>query len=152
MVYRPTVRYADIFKDYVDDIFHATTLDRNQIIRAALFTSICSKEFQSLIKQYKKKDVPLPSQYWSIEQHELWMEQNPVITKGGKDANVTNNIGEEKGVRCQKQKTRGKTEIQKNREGIQSETKEKASHSRTPERPIRKVHPNDQGGIVIRIG
>ena len=44
MVYRPTVRYADVFRDYIDSIFQATTLGRNQIIRGALFAAAQSKE------------------------------------------------------------------------------------------------------------
>ena len=35
-MYRPTMMYDDTFKKYVDGLFHSTTLDRNQIIRAAL--------------------------------------------------------------------------------------------------------------------
>ncbi len=54
-VYRPTVRYAPVFRNYVDAVFHATTLDRNQIIRAALFTAAHTKEFQMLLRQYQKK-------------------------------------------------------------------------------------------------
>lgn len=35
-MYRPTVRYAECYQQYVDKMFLSTTLDRNQIIRAAL--------------------------------------------------------------------------------------------------------------------
>lgn len=75
--YRPTVRYAPVFRDYVDSVFRATTLDRNQIIRAALFAAAYSERFYSILKQYQKKDVPLPSPPWQLEQKELWMEQTP---------------------------------------------------------------------------
>jgi hypothetical protein len=34
--YRPTVRYDSRFKDYVEELFHCTDLDRNQLLRAAL--------------------------------------------------------------------------------------------------------------------
>ncbi|MCX8045751.1 MAG: hypothetical protein N3A70_02575 [Anoxybacillus gonensis] len=87
-VYRPTVRYAPVFRDYVDAVFHATTLDRNQIIRAALFTAAHTKEFQMLLKQYQKKDVPLPCPSWTMADHELWLEQCPENRRGGEDVNA----------------------------------------------------------------
>ncbi|NGY76296.1 hypothetical protein F6Y02_07940 (plasmid) [Bacillus megaterium] len=34
--YRPTVRYHSIYRTYVDSLFQATELDRNQIMRCAL--------------------------------------------------------------------------------------------------------------------
>lgn len=80
-MYRPTVRYADVFKNYVESIYQTTSLDRNQIIRAALFTAAHTNEFQQLLSHYQRRDVPLPSPDWSLDQHPLWMEQNPVETK-----------------------------------------------------------------------
>ena len=161
MVYRPTVRYADVFKTYVDELFKATTLDRNQIIRAALFSSVFSREFQQIIKSYKKKDVPLPSPLWSLEHHELWLEQNPT-TKGGKDVNVI--VSQTEKDRSEKQTIRGKEEVSERGKTQQSEgekvwnqnerrrEKEKAFKPRTQQGPTRKIHSSDQGGIVIRIG
>ncbi|HWO77768.1 MAG TPA: hypothetical protein VNM69_18020 [Bacillus sp. (in: firmicutes)] len=90
MVYRPTVRYADEFKSYVDALFHATNLDRNQIIRAALFTAAFSTEFKSLMMKYRKGDVPLPYPVWSLEQHEYWMERTTSKQKEGKDVYAKN--------------------------------------------------------------
>jgi hypothetical protein len=87
-VYRPTVRYASIFRDYVNAVFHATTLDRNQIIRAALFTAAHTKEFHDMLKQYQKKDVPLPRPKWGLSDHQFWLEQSPEMVKGGEDVNV----------------------------------------------------------------
>ncbi len=46
-MYRPTVRYDDVFKEYIDSLFHATHLDRNQIIRAALFQLLIQKSSKS---------------------------------------------------------------------------------------------------------
>lgn len=80
-MYRPTVRYADVFKDYVNALFQATTLDRNQIIRAALFTAAHTKEFQLLLSNYKRKDITLPSPDWDLNEHSFWLEQNPVELK-----------------------------------------------------------------------
>jgi hypothetical protein len=87
-VYRPTVRYSPVFRDYVNAVFHATTLDRNQIIRAALFTAAHSMEFQELLKQYQKKDVPLPRPKWGLSDHQFWLEQSPEMAKGGEDVNA----------------------------------------------------------------
>jgi len=160
MVYRPTVRYADIFKTYVEELFKATTLDRNQIIRAALFSSAFSRVFQHLITKHKKKDVPLPSPLWSLEHHELWLEQNPT-TKGGKDVNVIvsqteKNWSEEQKVRSEKEISEGGKILQSEGEKVWNQNerrreKEKAFEPRTQQGPTRKVHKGT-GGIVIRIG
>ena len=87
MVYRPTIRYDEVFKSYVDALFQATHLDRNQIIRAALFTAVHSKEFHRLLKPYQKGDVPLPSPLWSLEQNSLWLHQSSKSKMDVKDVN-----------------------------------------------------------------
>jgi hypothetical protein len=87
MVYRPTIRYDEVFKTYVDALFHATHLDRNQIIRGALFTAVHSKEYHKILKPYQRGDVPLPSPLWSLEQNNLWLQQSPKIKTGGVDVN-----------------------------------------------------------------
>jgi hypothetical protein len=87
-MYRPTVRYDEAFRAYVDAQFHATHLDRNQILRAALFAAAYSKEFQALLKPYQKGDVPPPSPLWSLEQDGFWLEQCPKTKREGKDVNV----------------------------------------------------------------
>jgi hypothetical protein len=89
-MYRPTVRYHDIFRDYINSLFHATHLDRNQLIRGALFAAAQSKEFQALLKPYQKKDVPLPFSLWKAEQHRFWLEQSPGILGEGGDVNANN--------------------------------------------------------------
>lgn len=85
-MYRPTVRYDDVYKTYVDDLFHATHLDRNQIIRAALFAAAHSKEFLSIMQTNKKRDVPTPSPPWQLIHTSLWMEQNPRKEEGDVNA------------------------------------------------------------------
>ncbi|OCA87271.1 hypothetical protein [Pseudobacillus wudalianchiensis] len=90
MVYRPTVRYHSTFKKYVDELFQATHLDRNQIVRAALFAAAHSKEFQSILHSNKKKDVPLPRPNWSMNQAVLWREQNPDIKEKEGDVSAYN--------------------------------------------------------------
>ncbi|UTR07725.1 hypothetical protein MM326_06845 [Alkalihalobacillus sp. LMS6] len=86
--YRPTVRYAPIYKEYVNDLFHATTLDRSQIIRAALFTAAHSPEFLAQLKPHLKRDVPIPSPRWNRADTVLWREQSPQLESG--EGDVTN--------------------------------------------------------------
>lgn len=93
MVYRPTVRYHDVFRKYVDDVFKVTSLDRNQIIRAALFTAVFSPQFQQLLKPYfydqgEGLDVPLPQPKWSLREAKYWLEQNAEIYGQMKPADV----------------------------------------------------------------
>ncbi|MFS0907253.1 hypothetical protein AB3N02_30185 [Priestia aryabhattai] len=59
--YRPTVRYHSIYRTYVDSLFQATELDRNQIMRCALFTAAHNPIFLALMNQYKMNDVSPPS-------------------------------------------------------------------------------------------
>lgn len=136
MVYRPTVRYADVFRHYVDDLFHTTCLDRNQILRAALFVSAHSKEFNSLMEKYKKKDVPPSSPLWELDQHGIWMERDPKIREERKDVNAnirgTSEIKRTPGptegstkyqeqLRCESSITRREREISTKRIPLKSE-------------------------------
>ncbi|WP_394530959.1 hypothetical protein [Priestia aryabhattai] len=81
--YRPTVRYHSVYRTYVDSLFQATELDRNQIMRCALFTAAHNPVFLELMNQYKMSDVPLPSSPWQPSSHPLWMEQEPNIEEKG---------------------------------------------------------------------
>ncbi|MEH7466124.1 hypothetical protein V7195_06355, partial [Priestia megaterium] len=81
--YRPTVRYHSMYRTYVDSLFQATELDRNQIMRCALFTAAHNPVFLALMNQYKMSDVPLPSSPWHPSSHPLWMEQEPNIEEKG---------------------------------------------------------------------
>lgn len=74
-MYRPTVRYDNVYRTYVDGLFKATKLDRNQILRCALFSAAYNHHFLTLMNHYKKDDVPLPSPLWSQSLHQLWLEQ-----------------------------------------------------------------------------
>ena len=145
MVYRPTVRYADEFKEYVDDLFRATDLDRNQIIRAALFSAVSSPAFESIINQHKKKDVPLPSLPWSMDHHWLWLEQNPSKQRGGKDVNV-NIIGEGAIEGATKSVARS------SRQSISSDCCEQSIERREGKTPSERYVFRNQGGISIKIG
>ncbi len=86
-MYRPTVRYHDIYRRYVDSLFKATTLDRNQIFRLALFTAAHNPDFITLLKEYKRKDVPLPSPQWSHFMDGLWLETDVEIEEVGRRVN-----------------------------------------------------------------
>ncbi|MGX2958064.1 hypothetical protein JNUCC23_02075 [Peribacillus sp. JNUCC 23] len=76
MVYRPTVRYTDVYKDYVEEVFKATDLDRNQIFRLALFTAVHSKEYKTILKKHLAADVPLPHPHWGLDEEDYWKDQN----------------------------------------------------------------------------
>ena len=75
-MYRPTVRYGDIFRDYVDSLFKSTHLDRSQLLRAALFAAAHSREFRSILEKYKLSDVPLPCPEWSLTEEDCWKNQS----------------------------------------------------------------------------
>ncbi|WP_041580219.1 hypothetical protein [Bacillus sp. 1NLA3E] len=140
-MYRPTVRYDDAFRTYVDDIFRATHLDRYQIIRAALFSAAHSKEFHELLKPYRKGDVPTPSPLWALNQVSYWMEQCPKVKVGGKEvyANTT-------------ESTEGKTDngVVESGRGSEEQSNRRLEPITRQEGaiPIR----TEGGGIKIRIG
>lgn len=82
-MYRPTIRCSDVYRTYFDELFHATTLDRNQIMRCAMFSAAYNPLFLELMNHYKRSDVPLPSPLWKDSHHELWMEQDIVLKEEG---------------------------------------------------------------------
>ena len=53
MTYRPSVRYSEAYEKYVKAVDESTHLDRNQIIRLALFIAGHSSEYQSILEKYK---------------------------------------------------------------------------------------------------
>jgi predicted NAD/FAD-dependent oxidoreductase len=146
MVYRPTVRYADEFKKYVDDLFHATNLDRNQIIRAALFYAAFSSSFQSIMNQYKKNDKPLPSAQWLEDHHWLWMEVNPSKQEKGKDVNV-NRRGEGEHTKDSQSAVKESTQDQ-----VNTKRDEQSLERREGKFPTERIVFRNQGGISIKIG
>lgn len=76
MTYRPTVRYPDLYKDYIEGVYKVTSLDRNQIIRLALFTAAHSPEFNAILQKYKLENVPLPYPNWEMDEEGAWKEQS----------------------------------------------------------------------------
>src|SRR5690606_36358118 len=93
-MYRPTIRCSDVYKNYLDSLTDVTGLDRNQLIRLALFSAPFSKLFIAQLEQ-KANDVTLPHPTWEVFHHELWMEQDPKIKKRGDDVNVKSTGTEE---------------------------------------------------------
>lgn len=79
-MYRPTVRYDDLYREYVTNIFHSTHLDRNQIIRAALFIAGHTEQFSKIMEPYVKRGVSLPTPLWNEEDHELWLNTTTPCT------------------------------------------------------------------------
>lgn len=141
-MYRPTVRYADVYKDYVDDLFQATHLDRNQIIRAALFTAAYSSEFLKLMNENKRPDVLLPSPLWRADDTGLWMESNPKIDGEWRDVSFVDNAG--------KRKIGGFNDVDRGSAGREEKQKEPDRRQREESRRIREVR--EGGGIRIRLG
>lgn len=144
MVYRPTVRYSDEFKDYVNSLFHATNLDRNQIIRAALFAAAFSPNFKALLEPYKKSDVPFPSPKWEWSEHGYWLERTPIEQKGGKDVND-----------ILSRRIEAKRDIKQARRTGEQEEQNKCEQSikrREREISIQPIKVRNQGGITIKIG
>lgn len=76
MVYRPTVRYPDVYEKYIKQLDEATHLDRNQLIRLALFISAHSNEYRAILESYKKADSLLPQADWRKDEDECWKNQN----------------------------------------------------------------------------
>jgi hypothetical protein len=108
LTYRPTVRYDDIFKDYVDDLFNATNLDRNQIIRLGLFLLGHTKEGRDVLNYFSSS--PLPEPKWNKNNTVLWYgkehnymfpEREDVTAEGG-----TSNDNKESVSRSERETTR----------------------------------------------
>jgi hypothetical protein len=89
-VYRPTVRYDDVFREYVDDVFKSTTLDRNQIIRLALFAAPFNNLFVSQLEKHLKiNQSSLPSTPWEVWDHGYWRDQNFIPQGEREDVNIS---------------------------------------------------------------
>jgi hypothetical protein len=100
MVYRPSVRYAEAYEKYVKELDESTHLDRNQIIRLALFMAAHSQEYQSILEKYKKPGVSLPQPCWEQDDDRLWKNQNYIpkqkkqeMPKRGKTIKIINKGG-----------------------------------------------------------
>ena len=148
-MYRPTVRYDDVFKQYVDDLFRATDLDRNQIIRGALFAAAHSKEFHRLLEEHKRKDVPLPHPSWQLSDNHYWKEQRPKIKEGGRDVSHDKSRRESEGL-----KTTGgiigdggRKESEPNKQHRRLESVKGRSRAL----PSERIRIRKEGGITIKV-
>lgn len=75
-LYRPTVRYDEVFRDYVEQVNKTTILDCNQIFRLALFIAAHSDDFKQIIAEYKKEDVTgLPVPGWEVWEDGYWLNR-----------------------------------------------------------------------------
>lgn len=63
-MYRPTVRMDNCYKEWIEEVVKETGLDRNQVIRLALFSAPFSNTFKEQINSRKDFDVNLPSPTW----------------------------------------------------------------------------------------
>jgi hypothetical protein len=86
--YRPTVRYDKVFQEYVDSLYQTTNLDRNQILRLALFVLGHTSEGLTILEEFQKeKDVPTPLPSWELfDDWELWLGR--VVNGGAGGENV----------------------------------------------------------------
>lgn len=156
-MYRPTVRYSDVYRTYVDDLFKATNLDRNKIIRCALFTAARNPDFLKIMNHYQKKDVPLPSPLWRCHDDYLWMEQDVEYPRG-----AYSDIDERERTNASSVKILGTSEysrtlpkpiVKPKKESVaRNETSERSRRLRPAERRTRTlptVQFSNTGGIKI---
>lgn len=142
-MYRPTIRCADIYKDYLDSLADVTGLDRNQLIRLALFSAPFSNLFIAQVEQ-KAVDVPIPSPIWKVYDHDLWLEQDPKQEKGGMDVNAKCRRTEAASVTPRNDVGR------RNSEGCEQPERQQSEARQSRQVPSQRVI-RDQGGVTIKI-
>jgi hypothetical protein len=134
-MYRPTVRYADCFRDYVDEVVKATGLDRNQIFRLAMYLLPYTKEGRDVLNFFSSS--PLPSPKWNLNSMVEWYgEPLDFALEGGTSAGEitsleggTSDVKEESLCRSEPKVTRFEGQIHQ-------ETKD----------------TNNEGQIIFRLG
>ncbi|ARK32106.1 hypothetical protein [Halalkalibacter krulwichiae] len=80
-MYRPTVRYDDLYKDYVTNLETATHLNRTQVIRAALFIAGHTQEFKNLMDPYLKRGHSFPDPLWEADENGLWYHDKAEVVQ-----------------------------------------------------------------------
>jgi len=103
--YRPTVRYDEKFRNYVNALHEATTLDRNQIMRLALYVLSFTVEGITILEAFAKPefkaadevDVMIPLPEWDLfEDWSLWFgNENFQVEKEDVMMKMKKRIGEE---------------------------------------------------------
>lgn len=94
-MYRPTVRMDDCFRNWIEGVAKASGLDRNQVIRLALFSAPFSAVFVAQINSRKKTDVNLPPPPWQRETDGgPWRESS--WNRKGREGDVNENINQKR--------------------------------------------------------
>lgn len=138
-MYRPTVRYSDVYKEHINSLFHSTTLDRNQILRLALHVAAHSDHFNQILSRYKRGDLPLSSPVWKLDSPGLWMDNTLEETEGGK---YVNEIQQEEVKETRVVESISRTDDkEQHRRKLQTEGRERQIPTRI----------RNQGGITIRL-
>lgn len=84
MVYRPTVRYDDRFREYIEELFQATDLDRNQLFRAALLFLGSEGEGKTFLTSHLREGALLPPPLSErYPEYGLWECSEAVRLEGG---------------------------------------------------------------------
>lgn len=75
-IYEPRIRCAEAYRDYVNQLYANTTLDRNQIMRLMMFVAPFSGLFQSTVeKKLRQGRDSIPSPIWTPKADLLWLTQ-----------------------------------------------------------------------------
>lgn len=79
------------YKDYVDSLFNTTNLDRNQIMRLALYVLGHTSEGLRILEEFQKDvETPIPLPSWELlENWDLWLGRK---TNGVGERNVKDKL------------------------------------------------------------
>lgn len=97
MAYEPKIRCADAYREYINSLYQATNLDRNQIMRLMMFAAPFSGLFLSTVegKFLKPGIAAAPSPSWTAKSDLLWLTQGGegYELQGEDQAAITINAG-----------------------------------------------------------
>jgi hypothetical protein len=125
-------------------MFRATRLDRNQILRLVLFLAAHSNEFNDILKQYKRKDVPIPKALWELNDQDLWLDNSPITTGKERYVNETKEQGTLKNDADGRVDARRESTLQKTSQKVKRRNGE--VHTGTGY----DIQRTDRGGIIIK--
>jgi len=141
-LYRPTIRYNQTYRTFIDSIFYYSNLDRNQILRLALHIAAHSDAFQKVIESHRRtKDVPPPFPIWSVENHSIWLDNKGLEQEGEGEAHETIS-GKESGAKQQPTRVNELDPVTNGNEPTESNHKQEQQHRRIEptQGRIREVH------------
>jgi len=76
-MYKPTVRMSDCYRGWLDDMVKYTRLDKNQLIRLALFHAPYNKDFITEVEIASRRNSgALPRPAWTKRDRQIWKEQS----------------------------------------------------------------------------